>query len=392
MKNQKAGSTNILDSIRFEKARISEEAIGIRVSATEDGMPLIEAHSTKQIKTEAELLKAAEIDPTVWEVDRFTANVWHQMSTANGLVPLWQAKAQLKRRRTAPELLEEVFASAARAFKAGIKAVIKKAPSPKEAKGKMVLFGVPDLHLGKLCWSPETGHGNYDTGIAKRTFEEAIEDLVSRAPAAEEAWFVLGNDFFNVDTETQTTTAGTHQDEDGRWKKTYMLGKEISAWAIGRLKKKYPKVKVIVVPGNHDHSRSWYLGKHLETMFAGVPGISVDAGDCDRKWHQWGETGIGFAHGDKIKAKDLGNLCQNEAREIWGRTRRFELLLGHLHQEIVKSVGGVIVRWLPALCPPDYWHSSHGYVTSEKAATALVYDQKGMQMQLMHYPRPELFV
>jgi predicted phosphodiesterase len=255
----------------------------------------------------------------------------------------------------------------------------------------MVEFALPDLHLGKLAWSEETGHGNWDLKIAENVYKEAIEDLLSRSPEAEEAWLIVGNDFFNVDNDAGTTTAGTPQDEDGRWQKTFKKGKEILLWSIGRLRKKYSKVKVIVVYGNHDKQRTYYVGEVLAEAAKSMTGVEVDNRPLDRKFFQWGDTGLGFTHGDRIKVRDLAHLVQNEARQIWGNTKRFELHLGHLHQDIVKSLGGVTVRWIPALCPPDAWHSKSGYTMSEKAAMLFEYDQSGMKNLYVHYPRKELF-
>jgi predicted phosphodiesterase len=379
-----------IDSLRVE-SRLTE-IVGIRVStSSKDGLPVIETHKTTQIKTLAELMEAAKIDPEIYEPvpGSFVANVWNVFSNANGNVPLWQVKAKFQpkviTKETVNDLILKTFKAVSRAFKL---------PIPKthnKATGKMVLIGVPDLHLGKLAWAPETGHGSWDCKIAKQVWEAAIDDLLSRSPDADECWFPIGNDFFNVDSKFNQTTNGTPQDEDGRWQKTFDLGIEMTEWAIARCRKKFPKVKVILVYGNHDHQRTFYLGKVLERFAKYTPGVEVDAREADRKYFKWGQTGLGFAHGDRLKEKDLATLCQNEARDIWGKTTRFELILGHVHNSIVKTMGGVLTRWLAALCPPDLWHVKSGYTMAEKSATALVYNQRGMENQLMHYPDPKAF-
>ena len=113
---------------------------------------------------------------------------------------------------------------------------------------------------------------------------------------------------------------------------------------MARLRKKFPSVKVIVVYGNHDRQRAFYLGEVLVEAARLLPGVSIDNHPKIRKYFQWGATGLGYTHGDRIKSKDLAHLCQYEAREIWGATKRFEMHLGHLHQDIVKTLGGVIIR------------------------------------------------
>jgi len=380
---------NLLNAVRSSII----DKTGIRVSTDENELPVIEAHSTKQVKTLDELLEAANFSREEWEVERSKANVWHQFSGENGLVPLWQVTAQLRRKDLSPETIAELIKAGSKGLKRGLESNLKDklAKKSKDGKGVMVEFALPDLHLGKFAWNNETGHGNYDINIAEEVYDQAMDDLVARSAEAEEAWYIVGNDFFNVDNDSGTTTAGTPQDEDGRWQKTFVKGKEIVMCAIGKLRKKYPKVKVIVVYGNHDRQRSFYLGELLVEACRSISNVEVDNRPLLRKYYQWGATGIGYTHGDRIKQKDLAHLVQNEARKIWGDTTRFELHLGHLHQDIVKSLGGVLVRWLPALCPPDAWHSSQGYVMSEKAAMALEYDQTGMRNQHVHYPNEQLF-
>jgi predicted phosphodiesterase len=305
---------------------------------------------------------------------------------------LWQVKARLRRKDLSQATVAQIIRDGFVAFRNAVKLPLSQLAKPnKNGKGTMVEFALPDLHLGKLAWSEETGHGNWDLKIAETVYKEAIEDLLVRAPEAEEAWLIVGNDFFNVDNDAGTTTAGTPQDEDGRWQKTFKKGKELLLWSIGRLRKKYAKVKVIVVYGNHDKQRTYYVGEVLAEASKSMTGVEVDNRPLDRKFYQWGDTGLGYTHGDRIKVKDLAHLVQNEARQIWGNTKRFELHLGHLHQDIVKSLGGVTVRWIPALCPPDAWHSKSGYTMSEKAAMLFEYDQSGMKNLYVHYPRKELF-
>jgi hypothetical protein len=371
--------------------RVEKEPLGVRISTGEDGLPVIEAHKSSQIKTLEDLLKESDVDLNEWEVEKHTSNVWNNFSSTHGLVHLWQVKAFLRRKDLSKSCLESIISEGLKGLSQGISQTIKKAEKPKGKNGIMVEFAIPDLHLGKHAWGEETGGGNWDLNIAQEAYKEALNDLLTRSPEGEEAWLIVGNDFYNVDNNTNTTTAGTPQDEDGRWGKTFITGVSLIKWAIGRLISKYPKVKVIVVRGNHDSQRAFYLGTVLEEAFAKEKRVDIDNRLLDRKYYQWGNTGLGYAHGDKVKVKDLAHLCQHEAREIWGRTKRFELHLGHLHQDIVKNLGGVVVRWLPALCPPDAWHASQGYTMAEKGATALVYDQRGLNTLIPHYPRAELF-
>lgn len=379
-------------NLREKRLQTTSEGLGVqfyRDGIEGDGVPTIVAHKSEQIKTLDELLAASNVDKNEWEVERWKPNVWNTFSNANGLIHLFQVTAQLRRKDISPqrvdELLDILFSTTRKAIKMPI---VKVKP---EAVGKMFMLGVPDLHLGKLAWTDETGHGNWDCKIAKQVWEEAIEDLLSKAPDAEECWFPIGNDFYNVDSKFNMTTNGTPQDEDGRWQKTFDMGIELCEWAIARCRKKFPKVKVIMVYGNHDNQRSYMLGKVLERFARYTDGVEIDCRPLDRKYFQWGETAIGLSHGDRLKKKEITSLFAHEAPEIWGRTKRREMIFGHVHHNVTEDEGGIIRRWLSALCAPDYWHVKGGYVTAEKTATGLTYDQKAMISQIMHYPRPELY-
>jgi hypothetical protein len=354
------------------------------IAVKSDGFFLtLEAQKGSQIKTLEQLLEVSNVDLGEYEVDHFISNVWNSFSGVAGLVDLWQVKAWMKKRQVTPTKIAEIV-------KLGLKDCTKpkqKTKTNKKKSGTMIEFGIPDLHIGKLCWPEETTQPAWGMRITEATFKEALEDLIDRSPKdAEEAWFVLGNDFFNVDNAAYGTAAGTLQDEDGRWQKTYRDGRSLAIWAIERLREQYPMVRVPVIYGNHDPERTFYLGELLDQMYAGYKDIQIDNRACHRKYMRWGDTLIGLTHGDRIKSLDLTHLAQNEARKLWGETNKCEFHLGHYHHESVKELGGVKLRILPSLCPADAWHSRSGYTTAERAAQAFVYEKKGLSNIIYHYP------
>ena len=367
------------------------KAVGIRTYQGEDGQPVIEAHKSDQIKTLEQLLTSAEVDTEKWEVLSHEANVWNQMSSANGLVNLWQVKAKLKIKDLSKDKVDHIMELAMKGFKRGSFKVARAKVVKRKKTGRMAMLGIPDLHLGKLSWSPETGHGNWDCKIAQDVWEDAINKLIEQSPDCDECWFPVGNDFFNVDNDQKTTNAGTAQDEDGRWQKTFDLGVEISQWAISRLLTKFKKVNVIMVYGNHDTQRSYYLGSVLYNVSKYIPGLTVDNRPLDRKYFQWGESAIAFTHGDRLKKADIPGLFQAEARELLGKTKRSHLYLGHFHHLVEDGIGGVKVITMAALCPPDKYHAKHGYVMADKGATLRVYDERSNYMTLDHLPGHDLY-
>lgn len=81
------------------------------------------------------------------------------------------------------------------------------------------LYPLPDIHIGLLSWSKETGH-NYDLKIAENTLYPVVEKLVSEAPPSKQAVILVLGDLLHSDNYNATTTKGTFQDVDGRYPKT----------------------------------------------------------------------------------------------------------------------------------------------------------------------------
>jgi hypothetical protein len=101
----------------------------------------------------------------------------------------------------------------------------------------MAEVSINDAHFGKLAWSRETGN-DYDLKIAERPSTSARwTNCSSTSPRA--TWhsgcYPVGNDFFHIDNATNSTTAGTPQDVDGRLTKIYTTGKMAVIRAIDRM-------------------------------------------------------------------------------------------------------------------------------------------------------------
>lgn len=341
----------------------------------------------KRIKSLEDLVAEANIDLNVWDVERWVCNKWEVGSFVEGKAitePLYQVKAWLKRKPVSTTEVTEIFEKAARESGRSRVRVHKSAGAR-----KLLELSIPDLHMGKYAWCEETGHGDWDSALACEAYSAAVDSLLAKVNLKdiEQILLPVGSDFFNVDNAAKTTTAGTPQDEDTRWQKSFSLGCDLLIKTIEKLATIAP-VRVVVVPGNHDTERSYYAGAVLAAHFRGVKDIDIDNRPVSRKYHHFGVTLVGLTHGDRIKSADLANLAQYEQREAWGVSRYCEWHLGHLHRESSIETAGCIIRVVPALCPPDAWHSKSGYVMSARGAQAFVYDRaEGLEAILYHRRR-----
>jgi hypothetical protein len=369
-----------------EAAEEIEEPIAgaeVKIAGSADAQSI--SSRSSRIRSVEDLLLATQTDTsTVWEVERHVINKWSvgARNPVTGEIlteDLFQVKAWL-RRRVAEQRLETLFQQLLEKFKAA--APVRPAlPRPPGRKG-MLEVSLMDLHLGKYCWSPETGGRAYEPAETERIFWVALEDLLQKSSAcpAEKILFVVGNDFFNVDNANNTTHAGTEQSEHGNFSENFILGRDLMIKAIDRLTQVAP-VHVLIVPGNHDTTRLWYLGSTLQSWYRNTADVKVDHTCTPRKYILYGKNLIGFCHGNLERHEKLPILMATERPGEWAASaegsRHWHV--GHFHSKKTKvfvaheDLQAVQVRVLPSLCPPDAWHASMGY-SGKLAAEAYWWD------------------
>ena len=359
-------------------------------------------------RTLEELIKICKVDTSIWEVERYIINKWEmgrkdktvnlvwtdgvmngEVNDTGGITKagLWQVKAWLRRKveqTTLNAMLEEFSQRAAK--HAPRKWVFEKA-CVKDRRDCCYVLNGQDLHIAKLAWAPETGSGDWDIRIAREAYDAAMDELMEKVPndRVEEVVIIVGSDMLQVDNDKSTTTAGTYVDSDSRLAKAFQVAGEMLTDRIEKLASKF-KVKVVVIPGNHDSTVSLFLGKYVEAWFRNHPNVKVDAAPRSRKYHGYGKTLIAFDHGDETKMKDLPLVVMQENRSTISQYKYTEVLTGHLHSEQCDDYKGIIVRTAPALCSPDRWHARRGYVGTIRRSQGLLY-QREEGLQAIYYSK-----
>lgn len=390
-----------------EKPQMAQQTITTTDKTLEINLPGTTIHTLDQ------LIAKFQVDLSVWECKRFVANKWEvvlkppayteiftvtkpnstksTVAEVTNTIPMWQRDKD----NTTPlheslyqvkAFFEKKFAVvAAKRELEELKRLGKDhAPVPRYVKkpanleGGMLEINFTDHHFGKLSWGLETGYANYDVKISTQVFHRALDTTLDRSPFStyKEIWFVVGNDLFNADDTQGRTTSGTQVESDVRHEKTYVTVRTILIQAIEKLRHLAGKVKVVVVPGNHDHNATWHLGDSLEVYFSKYDDVEVDNHPCPRKYHTFGQTLIMYTHGDKGKIKDLPLLMAAEKSSMFGATKFHEIHTGHIHTLRVDEQHGIRVRTLPALCPPDAWHAENGYVGNLRSSESFVWDEQ----------------
>jgi hypothetical protein len=334
------------------------------------------------IKSLDELLERSKVNLSEWTVERHVCNAW---TLADGS-QAYQVKAFLKRIAGVATLMEAWHDWLADVESKGPRYKLK---GPKNTRQNLLEIAIQDLHIGKLAWKEDTGN-TYDTKIAVAAGEYAINDLADQARGypVERILFLLGNDFYHYDNLTGTTTAGTPQDRDSRFAKMFLAGQKLATSQIEQLAEIAP-VDVMVVPGNHARIAEWNLGQVVDAWFRNDERVTVNNSPKPRKYYEYGQTLLGFAHGDEEPHGKLPLIMAQEAPEMWSRTRYREIHLGHLHTsrrtdaKPVDGVNGVRVRILQSLSGTDKWHKDKGYVGEVGCAEAFVWNyDRGLRANL----------
>jgi hypothetical protein len=335
-------------------------------------------------------------------VAEYRVNKWDTTSWSDGFartIQNFQVKARLIRNVAVAreKTVGEIFRDMVRTYKAPILNTQPLLPGLNK-ENNLFEVSIFDLHIGKLAWMGETGE-NYDTKIASYRFMKTIETLIQRASGFQYSriLFPVGNDFFNSDTIFNTTTKGTPQDEDLRWQKTFQVGVKLLVDAINMLKQTGVIVDVMVIPGNHDFERSYYMGAYLEAWFNEDEQVNINNGASPRKYYKFGKVLLGLTHGGEEKESSLPLLMATdiESKPMWSETLFHEFHLGHVHRKkninymvldktrTVSEDLGVTIRYLSSLTGTEEWHHKKGFVGAIKAGEGFIWnDENGLVAHL----------
>lgn len=339
--------------------------------------------------TEAQMVKAFKIDLTRWNPVRLIPNCWDgkEARPSNRIIRYYGARLFLVKRPGVADsdiILDHLRSSISKLSKPFPKVKYSRRPGP-----QLLEIDLFDAHLEKLAWAEVSGEDcSLETTCA--FYRESLEAVIDRCRGFNigRILFPIGNDFWTSDDCRNQTTFGTPQDTSTVWQMAYRAGQNLLIESIERLRQIAP-VDVIVVPGNHDRQRTFFVGEALRLVYGKTAGVTVDSRSCARKYYEFGKTLLGFSHGNLEKVTSLPVIMAQEAREAWGRTYYHEWHLGHFHhRKEIQYVSaddhtGVVIRFLQPISGTDEWHYSRGYIGGRRGAQGFVWDQEsGLTAQI----------
>lgn len=256
---------------------------------------------------------------------------------------------------------------------------------------KIAVVNLYDAHLDKLplkstCGVESTLEQNLEV------FSNTIKDIkkeLNNVGKLEYIIFPVGNDLFHTNGMNSNTKRGTPIEYLCSPEEAYYQICDIITDTIKTLAAIAP-VKVIMVKGNHDEDKITVLGFWLERYFKELNNsnknfnnVEVDYLRTQRKYIQFGQNLIGFAHGDKEKSKiaQLPLIMATEVKEMWGKTTYRKMYLGDLHHGFeyqflkAKDQPGVEVEYLRSVGTTDTWHQDFGWIGIPKTAYLQLFDE-----------------
>jgi hypothetical protein len=231
-------------------------------------------------------------------------------------------------------------------------------------------ISIADFHLAKKTLEGE----NIQT--KKEQFLYVLVDLLSKAKASfdiKTIVFPISNDFFHTDNYQNQTTNGTPQDVLTGYDNEYEEGFDLLVTAISILKAYSNNVEVILVQGNHDRTKSFYLAHALDVYFSNISNVAFQREHSTTKMVILGNTFIGYHHGNcKIEDLPLVFATGNNS-EAFGCSKYREVHTGDKHHYMAKEVKGVRIQQMPSLSGTDRWHLDNNYINNIRAGIATVY-------------------
>jgi hypothetical protein len=360
---------------------------GTKIQRTTDGPNYEIVSTSSEIRTLDQLLKFCKVDLSEWYVKKHVVNSWGSDENENFQVKAWLEKKSGN--ELSIEEQAEQFKSLVKNYKPNYKYL---KPIKSANTDLMFEISIPDFHYGLLSWGEETGN-NYDVKIARKIWLDAINHFANIIinNKVSKILFPIGNDFFNVNSSLNQTFSGTPQDEDCRWQKSFSTGWAMVVEGIDILLS-VADVDVIIIPGNHDTEKTYYMGEVLKSWYRSCKKISIDNTPRTRKYYRYGNSLIGLCHGKDEPIKDLPLIMAVEAKEEFALTKFWEYQIGHLHhdrRQILEVADNKTVktRIMPSLVARSAWSKSHAYL-SLREAIGLLWDKKiGKIAEFSYYPK-----
>lgn len=243
----------------------------------------------------------------------------------------------------------------------------------------LTAYVMGDAHFGLYTDKDETQIADFDSEIAYRIMQGAVDYLVNAAPASQEALFVNVGDALHIDNRTNKTPQSGHLlDADSRYYRIIKVFVWSMIHAIQRMLEKHEMVTVINAAGNHDQDSTHWIQLSLSLYFQNEDRVNVIIDPSKYHKYVFGKCLIGVTHGDGIKMEALPNVMASLWPQDWGQSNYRHWLTGHIHHQVLKEFNGCKIESFNTLAPSDAWAAAHAYFAAREMHSMVFNKEYGL--------------
>lgn len=256
----------------------------------------------------------------------------------------------------------------------------------------MVFLPIVDLHLGLKIDPQNVSHGiPWNLEIAEAYYTNAMNHLLSTAPAAKQLVLFDGGDIMHAHDNTNKTKKSGHDlDTSEKYEKVMLRLIEMMKATVSAALTKFEEVYFYSVPGNHNDFISLTLKAILIETFKDNPRFKCSLDKYTNVYyHKFGNSIIGMSHGDEIKPSKAKDVMIADNFNIISNYKYLDFYFGHFHQNKFVEDGVVNVKCLKPLIPNDRWADGVGFRNNDVGfAQCFVYSETSGMISNITYRKP----
>lgn len=243
----------------------------------------------------------------------------------------------------------------------------------------LTAYVMGDAHFGMLAHKDETQIDDFDSEIAYRIMQGAVDYLVHSSPPTENALFVNVGDALHIDNRSNRTPSHGHPlDADARYYRIIKVFVWAMIHAITRMLEKHERLTVINAAGNHDPDSTHWIQLALSLYFHDEPRVDIVVDPSHYHFYRYENVLLGVTHGDGAKMEELPQIMAHLKAQDWGQTIHRHWITGHIHHKTVKEFNGCKVESFNTLAPSDAWHAKSGYFAAREMHAMVFNPEHGL--------------
>lgn len=218
-----------------------------------------------------------------------------------------------------------------------------------------------DWHLGSVASADHVGK-DYNRKIAVERLKDGFSECHEAIPASETAIILNNGDMTHANDDRDVTFKSQHKLKvEGTHHDNLVLAVQSTAWMIDAALQKHGEVVYRANPGNHDPNTPSVLSIALTERYRNEPRVKI-CGDQRESWvWQRGKLFLCSHHGHGMKPQQYCLNIPARFPEMFGLSRHWFFITGHLHSFIDQTYGGIRHWQLPAVCAIDSHADGRGY-------------------------------